>query len=351
VPPADPGELDRAVDAATAYVARQGVTSVHAMGSWEDLAAYERARDAGRLRTRVYAAVPLETWARLRDTVAAWHAQGHRLTGGLAGDRWLQIGGLKGFVDGSLGAHTAAMLAPYDDARDDRGLFVTPRDSLFEWTRAAAVAGLQVMVHAIGDRAIRTQLDVFERVAGEVGARDRRWRLEHAQHFDPADVPRVAALGVVASMQPYHAIDDGRWAERVVGPARAQLTYAFRALLDARARLAFGSDWFVAPPTPLEGIYAAVTRRTLDGRHPDGWVPGQRITVDEALRAYTAGGAYARFAEAELGTLEAGKLADFVLVDRDLTRVPPATIRDARVVLTVVGGRVVFEAPAPTTGR
>ena len=207
------------------------------------------------------------------------------------------------------------------------------------------------MVHAIGDRAIRTQLDVFERVAGEVGARDRRWRLEHAQHFDPADVPRVAALGVVASMQPYHAIDDGRWAERVIGPARAQLTYAFRALLDARARLAFGSDWFVAPPTPLEGIYAAVTRRTLDGRHPDGWVPGQRITVDEALRAYTAGGAYARFAEAELGTLEAGKLADFVLVDRDLTRVPPATIRDARVVLTVVGGRVVFEAPAPTTAR
>jgi predicted amidohydrolase YtcJ len=146
------------------------------MGSWEDLAAYERARDAGRLRTRVYAAVPLETWARLRDTVAAWHAEGHRLAGGLAGDRWLQIGGLKGFVDGSLGAHTAAMLAPYADARDDRGLFVTPRDSLFEWTRAAAVAGLQVMVHAIGDRAIRTQLDVFERVAGEVGARDRRWR-------------------------------------------------------------------------------------------------------------------------------------------------------------------------------
>jgi predicted amidohydrolase YtcJ len=338
VPPADPGELDRAVDAATAYVARQGVTSVHAMGSWEDLAAYERARDAGRLRTRVYAAVPLETWARLRDTVAAWHAEGHRLAGGLAGDRWLQIGGLKGFVDGSLGAHTAAMLAPFADAPDDRGLFVTPRDSLFEWTRAAAVAGLQVMVHAIGDRAIRTQLDVFERVAGEVGARDRRWRLEHAQHFDPADVPRVAALGVVASMQPYHAIDDGRWAERVIGPARAQLTYAFRALLDARARLAFGSDWFVAPPTPLEGIYAAVTRRTLDGRHPDGWVPGQRITVDEALRAYTAGGAYARFAEAELGTLETGKLADFVLVDRDLTRVPPATIRDARVVLTVVGG-------------
>ncbi len=346
VPPPSPAQADRAVDAAMRYVAAQGVTSVHSMGTWEDLAAYERARAAGRMRTRVYAAVPLATWARLRDTVAAWRGAGRALPGGLAGDRWLQIGGLKGFVDGSLGSHTAAMLAPFTDAPGDRGLFVTPPESLYAWTRAADGAGLQVMVHAIGDRAIRTQLDVYQRVAAEHGPRDRRWRLEHAQHFDPADVPRLAPLGVVASMQPYHAIDDGRWADRVIGPDRARLTYAFRALLDAGARLAFGSDWFVAPPTPLEGIFAAVTRRTLDGRHPDGWVPAQRITVDEALRAYTAGGAHAGFAEGELGTLEAGKLADFVLVDRDLTRVDPARLRDARVVLTVVGGRVMHDAGA-----
>ncbi len=343
VPPPTAAQADRAVDAATAYVAARGVTSVHAMGSWDDLAAYERARSAGRLRTRVYAAVPLATWARLRDTVAAWRAAGRALPGGLAGDAWLRIGGLKGFVDGSLGSHTAAMLAPFADAPGDRGLFVTPPESLYAWTRDADAAGLQVMVHAIGGRAVRAQLDVYARVAAEHGPRDRRWRLEHAQHLDAADVPRLAALGVVASMQPYHAVDDGRWAERVIGPERARLAYALRALLDARARLAFGSDWFVAPPTPLEGIYAAVTRRTLDGAHPGGWVPAQRITLDEALRAYTAGGAYAGFADDELGTLEAGKLADFALVDRDLTRAAPEAIRDARVVLTVVGGRVVHE--------
>lgn len=342
---------DRALDAAMAYVAAQGVTAVHSMGTWDDLATYERAHAAGRLRTRVYAAVPLAGWERLRDTVAAWRAAGRTLPGGgpagaRAGDAWLAIGGLKGYVDGSLGSHTALMLAPFADAPGDRGLFVTPPDSLRAWTRAADAAGLQVMVHAIGDRAIRTQLDAFAAAAAANGPRDRRWRIEHAQHLDAADVPRFAALGVVASMQPYHAIDDGRWADKVIGAERARLTYAFRALLDARAALALGSDWFVAPPTPLEGIYAAVTRRTLDDRHPDGWVPAQKITVDEALRAYTAGGAYAEFAERERGTLEAGKLADFVLVDRDLTRVPPAAIRDARVLLTVAGGRVLHDALA-----
>ncbi|MGZ8468623.1 MAG: amidohydrolase [Gemmatirosa sp.] len=338
VPPPDPALADGALDAAMSYVARQGVTPVHHMGGWDDLAVFDRAHRAGRLRTRVYAAVPLSTWERLRDTVAA---RGR-------GDAWLRIGGLKGFVDGSLGSHTAAMLEPFTDVPHDRGLFVTPPEALYAWTKGADAAGLQVMVHAIGDSAIRTQLDVFARVARENGPRDRRFRIEHAQHIAPADVPRFGALGVIASMQPYHAIDDGRWAEKVIGPARAQGTYAFRALLDTGATVAFGSDWFVAPPTPLEGIYAAVTRRTLDGAHPDGWVPTQKITVEEALRAYTRGGAYAAFDEAERGTLERGKLADFVLVDRDLTRVPPETIRDAQVVLTVVGGRVAFERGAPS---
>ncbi|MGZ8456284.1 MAG: amidohydrolase, partial [Gemmatirosa sp.] len=338
VPAPDPALADGALDAAMSYVARQGVTTVHHMGGWDDLAVFDRAHRAGRLRTRVYAAVPLSTWERLRDTVAA---RGR-------GDAWLRIGGLKGFVDGSLGSHTAAMLEPFTDAPHDRGLFVTPPEALYAWTKSADAAGLQVMVHAIGDSAIRTQLDVFARVARENGPRDRRFRIEHAQHIAPADVPRFGALGVIASMQPYHAIDDGRWAEKVIGPARAQRTYAFRALLDTGATVAFGSDWFVAPPTPLEGIYAAVTRRTLDGAHPDGWVPTQKITVEEALRAYTRGGAYAAFDEAERGTLERGKLADFVLVDRDLTRVPPETIRDAQVVLTVIGGRVAFERGAPS---
>jgi hypothetical protein len=303
--------------------------------TWDDLATFERAHAAGRLKTRIYSVQPLADWERLRDTVAA---RGH-------GDAWLTIGGCKAFVDGSLGSHTAAMLTPFTDAPTDTGLLVTPPESLYARTLGADKAGLQVMVHAIGDRAIRLQLDVFERVARENGPRDRRFRIEHAQHLAPADIPRFAKLDVIASMQPYHAIDDGRWAERVIGTERARTTYAFRSLLDAHARLAFGSDWDVAPATPIEGIYAAVTRRTLDGAHPDGWFPEQKITVEEALRAYTSGAAYAEFQEREKGTLAPGKLADFVLLDRDLTRTPPAELRSARVLMTVVGGKPVYERP------
>jgi predicted amidohydrolase YtcJ len=323
----------RALDSAMTYVAERGVTSVDHMGGWGDLAVFERAHRLGALRTRIAAAVPLATWARLRDTVAA---RGR-------GDAWLRIGGLKGFVDGSLGSHTAAMLEPFTDAPNDRGLFVNSPEDLYAWTSGADKAGLQVMVHAIGDSAIRTQLNIYERVEREDGPRDRRFRIEHAQHIAPSDIPRFAQLGVIASMQPYHAIDDGRWADKVIGPERAKGTYAFRSLLDAGATLAFGSDWFVAPATPLEGIYAAVTRRTLDDRHPGGWVPEQKISVEEALRAYTSGGAYAAFREKELGTLTPGMLADLVIIDHDLTRVPPETIRDARIMLTMVGGRIVFD--------
>jgi predicted amidohydrolase YtcJ len=329
--PAD-AELDGALDAAMRFVAAQGVTSVHHMGTWDDLTVFERAHNIGRLATRIYAAVPIDSWERLRDYV---------MTRG-RGDAWLRIGALKGFVDGSLGSHTAAMLEPFSDAPGDRGLFVNTIDDLYRWTKGADAAGLHLIVHAIGDLANRTQLDVYERLIAEHGPRDRRFRIEHAQHLSLLDVPRFAALGVIASMQPYHAIDDGRWADRVIGPERAKLTYAVRSLLDAGARVVFGSDWHVAPPTPIEGIYAAVTRQTLDGRHLGGWVPEQRITVEEALRAYTSDAAFASYSERETGTLERGKLADFAVIDRDLTRVAPGEINAARVLMTVVGGRVVY---------
>lgn len=333
VPEPSAAMLDRALDAAMQYVAERGVTSVDHMGTWDDLNVFEQAHRMGRLKTRIYAAVPLASWQKLAKMIAE-HGRG---------DDWVRIGGLKGFVDGSLGSHTAAFLEPFTDAPRDSGLLVNTPEDLYQWTAGATQAGLQVIVHAIGDRAIRTQLDIFERVEREQHPADPRYRIEHAQHIAPADIPRFASLGVIASMQPYHAIDDGRWAEKVIGPERIQTTYAFRSLADAHARLAFGSDWFVAPPTPLEGIYAAVTRRTLDGKNPDGWVPAQKITVEEALRAYTANGAYAQFAEKTKGTLEKGKLADFVLLDRDLTRIPGPEIREAKVMMTVVGGRVVFE--------
>jgi predicted amidohydrolase YtcJ len=324
---------DRALDAAMKYVAAQGVTSVQSMGTWEDVATYRRAHDAGRLATRIYAVVPLDTWERLRDEIAA-HGRG---------DAWLRIGGVKGFADGSLGSRTAWMLAPFTDG-GGTGLSVTPPETLYQRVAGADAAGLQVMIHAIGDRGNRTVLDVYERVAREHGPRDRRFRIEHAQHVAPEDVPRFGALGVVASMQPYHCIDDGRWAEGVIGPERAKTSYAWRTLIDTHATLAFGSDWHVSPATPIEGIYAAVTRRTLDGAHPGGWVPEQRIAVEEALRAYTWGGAYASFDEGERGKLAPGQLADIVAIDRDLLRISAVDIADAHVTTTIVGGRLVYEA-------
>ncbi len=335
VPPASAEMTDRALRAAMQYVNAQGVVAVQHMGGWGDLAAFERAHAAGALTTRIYAAVPLSSWKRLADTV--------RSRG--VGDAWVRIGGLKGFVDGSIGSHTAAMLEPFTDAPNDRGLMVNTEADLYTWTSAADKAGLQVMVHAIGDRAIRTQLDIFERVAREDGPRDRRFRIEHAQHIAPADLARFGALGVIASMQPYHAIDDGRWVDKVIGAERSKGTYAFKSLLDTKARLAFGSDWYVAPPTPLMGIYAAVTRRTLDEKRPGGWVPEQKISVEDALRAYTAGAAYAGFAEATRGVIRQGMLADLTMIDRDLTRIAPETIRDAKIVRTIVDGKVVYEAP------
>jgi predicted amidohydrolase YtcJ len=254
------------------------------------------------------------------------------------------VAGVKGYVDGSLGSTTALFYEPYNDAPATSGLMVTPEDSLRRWIGGADSAGLQVVVHAIGERANGLLLDIYDSVATTHGPRDRRFRIEHAQHLRRQDIDRIARTGVIASMQPYHAVDDGRWAEKRIGPERIRTTYAFRSLLDRGARLAFGSDWTVAPLDPLLGIYAAVTRRTLDGKHPGGWVPQEKITVEEALRAYTAGNAYGVFAEKTRGKLVPGYLADLVLLDQDLTAIPPEAIERARVVTTIVGGRVVYSS-------
>ena len=332
VPTADAAKLDREIDAAMRYVAANGVTSVHDMAGWDSLEAYRRAREKESLITRIYSVMPLSDWERLEEEVAE---QGR-------GDAWLRWGGLKGFMDGSLGSHTAAFFEPFTDAPDKSGFLINELDDMRRWIDGADQAGLHVMVHAIGDRAIRNLLDIYLDVVEKNGARDRRFRIEHAQHIHPDDIKRFAAQDVIASMQPYHAIDDGRWADKVIGAERAKTTYAFRSLLSSKARVAFGSDWFVAPATPLEGIYAAVTRRTLDGAHPGGWVPDQKITVEQALRAYTAEAAYASFEEDIKGKLKTGMLADFVLLDRDITTIPPEEIRRTQVLKTVVGGRVVF---------
>jgi predicted amidohydrolase YtcJ len=339
VPPPAASAQDHALALAMKYVNERGVTSVHdmSMGTWESLTVFARARKAGTLTVRVYSTAPLADWKRLADLVAG------REFGGAdgRGDEWLRIGALKGFVDGSLGSHTAAFHEPFTDAPADRGLLVNAPEDLYKWISGADAARLHVVVHACGDRANTVLLDIYERVTREHGPRDRRFRIEHAQHLTPADIPRFARLDVIASMQPYHAIDDGRWAERFIGD-RIRTTYAFRSLLDAKARVAFGSDWFVAPPAPLEGIYAAVTRRTIDGKNPGGWVPDQKITVEEALRAYTVDAAYASFEEGLKGTIAPGRLADVVMLERNIFEIPPEQIRDVRVARTVVGGKTVY---------
>lgn len=330
VPDATDEQNDTALRAAMQYVNTQGVTSVHNMSGY--MRVFERAYQNHALTVRLYAGMMLADWRELAQKVKQ---QGR-------GDSWLRIGNLKEFVDGSLGSHTAAFFKPYDDAPEDSGFFVQEENVLYQRIKSADSAGLHIMTHAIGDRAINTLLNIYERVGKENGARDRRFRIEHAQHIHPDDISRFAALNVIPSMQPYHAIDDGRWAKKLIGYERCKTTYAFKSLFDAGAKVAFGSDWFVAPPVPLAGIYAAVTRQTLDDKNPDGWIPEQKISVEEALKAYTIHAAYASFEENLKGSLEPGKLADFVVLDKNIFDIDPDAIREVRVLKTVVGGKSVF---------
>ena len=333
IPIPSESQSDTALQRAMDWAASKGVTAVADVDvPWYEVAALRRAHAAGRLTTRVSVYVPLRDWRLMADTV--------RTHG--TGDEWLRVAGVKGYVDGSLGSTTALFYQPYNDAPATSGLLVTPEDSLRAWIGAADSTRLQVVVHAIGERANGLLLDIFDSVAKAHGPRDRRFRVEHAQHLRRRDIARLAGSGVMASMQPYHAIDDGRWAEKRIGPERIKTTYAFRSLLEGGAHLGFGSDWTVAPIDPLLGIYAAVTRRTLDGKNPDGWVPEEKITVDQALRAYTVTNAYGVFAERARGKLVPGYLADIVVLDQDLTAIPPEAIQRVLVRSTVVGGRIAF---------
>ncbi|MBI2403426.1 MAG: amidohydrolase [Gemmatimonadetes bacterium] len=333
IPPPSDAERDRALRAAVDHALARGVTLVADMGSWEGLATYRRAQARRELGLRVYGVVPLASWERLAELVAKEGRGDHRLF-------W---GGVKAFVDGSLGSTTAWFYQPYQDAPETSGLVVTDTTELWRSIVSADSAGLHVIVHAIGDRANDWLLDTFRDARSLNGPRDRRFRIEHAQHLTPAAIHRFAELGVIASMQPYHAIDDGRWAEKRIGPERLKTTYAFRDLLDAGARLAFGSDWTVAPIDPLLGIYAAVTRRTIDGATPNGWVPAQKITVGEALTAYTTNNAFANFLDHVLGTLEPGKYADLVVLSEDLFAIDPVEIEKVKVDVTMVEGEVVYQ--------
>lgn len=337
IPDSSFAEKLSAARAATEHAARLGVTSVQDVSAGVDVGVYQTLLDRGELKTRIYAVAPLPAWERLARTGVRAHF----------GSDMLRIGGLKGFADGSLGSTTAFFYEPYLDAPTTRGLAgdeMFPEGAMLERVRQADRAGLQVMIHAIGDRANYQILSLFSQVTRENGARDRRFRIEHAQHLRRQDIPRFANEKVIASMQPYHAIDDGRWAEKRIGHERATTTYAFRSLLDAGATLAFGTDWTVAPLDPMLSIYAAVTRRTLDGKNPSGWIPEQKITIEEAVRAYTVGSAYAEFQDGAKGALTPGRLADLVMLSQDIFTIDPREIEKVKVVLTIMDGRTVYAA-------
>ncbi len=322
-----------AAEAATKYAASLGVTSVQDMSAGNDVGVYQELMRLGKLHTRIYAVSTLSDWQR-------WQRAGVRFA---FGDAMLRVGGLKGFADGSLGSTTAWFFEPYLDAPNTSGLASDEIPNMYERVSAADKAGLQILIHAIGERANDEILDIFERVTRENGERDRRFRIEHAQHLRREDIPRFGKLNVIASMQPIHAIDDGRWAWKRIDEKRIKGTYAFRSLLDSGASLAFGTDWSVAPLNPMYGVYAAVTRRTTDRKNPKGWVPEQKISVEETVRAYTVGSAYAEFQENLKGKIAVGMLADFVLLSDDIFTIDPVQIEKTQVLTTVIDGKVIFE--------
>jgi predicted amidohydrolase YtcJ len=343
VPPLSHDQRVKVVKRALAHAASLGVTSVQHMNpDYEDIAVYSELLQRGELTARIYAA-PLITQVDDQIKIGIRHS---------FGGPFLRIGAVKAYADGSLGSGTAYFYEPFLNQGNNRGLLsdeMHPISLMRDRMMKADAAGLQICTHAIGDEGISTILDLYTDIIKAHGEADRRFRIEHAQHMAAKDFDRFAQLHVIASVQPYHAIDDGRFAESHIGHDRASRTYAFRTLLDHGVRLAFGTDWEVAPLNPLLGLYAAVTRATLDGKNPNGWFPEQKLTVAEAVEAYTMGSAYAEFQEKEKGSITAGKLADMVLLSDDIFSIAPEKIRDVKVVETIVGGKVVWDANAART--
>jgi predicted amidohydrolase YtcJ len=337
VPPLSHDQRLRAVHRALQYAASLGLTSVQNMDpNYADIAVYSELLQRGELTTRIYAA-PLINQVDDQAKIGIGHA---------FGGPYLRIGALKAFADGSLGSGTAYFFEPYSDEPGNHGLLselMQPLSLMHERMMKADAAGLQLCTHAIGDRAISMILDLYTGVVKAHPGMDRRLRIEHAQHMAKKDFDRFAHLDVIASVQPYQAIDDGRWAEGRIGHDRASRTYAFRTFLNHGVHLAFGTDWDVAPLNPLLTVYAAVTRATLDGKNPGGWFPEQKLSVAEAVEAYTMGSAYAEFQDKEKGSIAPGKLADMVVLSDDIFSIDPAKIRDVMVVKTIVGGRVVWD--------
>jgi predicted amidohydrolase YtcJ len=335
VPDPTPAERRRGIELVLAELAKNGVTSVQDNSDWDDFLVYRDLKDEGKLTARI------TEW--LHFTSSLNILQNERSEGGVS-DPWLKTGALKMVTDGALGSRTAAMLAPYFDDPSATGILIMEPDKLRQMAIERDKAGFQLAFHAIGDRANRVALDTFEAVAKANGPRDRRDRIEHAQVVAPEDLPRFAQLNVIASMQPSHETNDMRWAEARVGPDRVKGAYAWATLQKSGARLAFGTDYPVEPISPFRGLYACVTRELPEGGPSGGWQPQEKISLDDCIRDYTLGSAYAQFEEGKKGQLKIGQYADFLILSNDLTKVPPADYINTKVLRTVVGGRTVYES-------
>ncbi len=343
IPNSTDDDRRRAFQKATDYALSMGITQIHNMCNinmctWEDLQIIKSVHAEGGMRMRVYAAPWWTDWEKLSALI---EENGK-------GDDWLRWAAVKAQMDGSLGSRTAWMHDPYKDDPSTSGVLVEPDTTVFKrMMYEADAAGIQLAIHAIGTRANEWLLDQFQKIQEKNGERPRRNRLEHAQHLRQSEIPRFGREHVIASVQPFHIIDDSRWAHKRINEDVLKGTYAFRSLLEAGATLAFGSDWTVAPISPILGIYGAVTRYTIDGSQPDGWYPEERLTVKQSLKAHTYGVAFAAFQEDVLGTLEAGKLADFVILSDDLFMIQPQEIKNVGVLRTVVGGKTQFLSDEP----
>jgi len=324
----------RGIQMVLADAAKNGVTSVQDNSDWSDYLVYAQLKEEGKLTLRI------TEWLPFMESMD--HLLNLRAQGGTT-DPWLKTGALKGFTDGALGSRTAAMLAPYSDQPSTSGILTNEPEKLRAMAIERDKAGFQINFHAIGDRANRVALDVFEAVAKTNRPRDRRDRIEHAQVIAPEDLPRFAQLKVIASMQPSHETSDMRWAGSRLGPDRAKGAYAWASLQKSGVRLAFGTDYPVEPINPMRGLYACVTREFPEGGPAGGWQGQEKISLEDCIRAYTSGAAYAQFEEGKKGELKPGEYADFIILSNDLTKIPPQQYTKTTVLLTVVGGRTVYE--------
>ena len=335
IPAATFNENYEAAIAALNEAKRLGITSVQDITFDDQLEVYKKLKEEGKLTCRIYTRMPIAEYKKL---VVQNIQVGY-------GDDLIKMGSLKAFADGSLGSSTAWFFEKYNQDTTTYGLpmdIITNGD-MEKWCTDADRHNLQISVHAIGDRANAYMLDLFQKIENENPKWDRRFRIEHAQHVRFQDIPRFAKLGVIASVQPYHCIDDGVWAEKRIGPERIKYTYPFKSFLDAGVKVCFGTDWYVAPLNPLLGLYAAVTRRTLDDKNPDGWIPEQKISIQDAIKCYTINSAYAGFEENEKGSIEIGKLADLIVLSDDILTINPVKIKDAQVLMTIFDGRIIYQ--------